>query len=124
MAHSVVRTVTEAVPGRRVRSVTLHVGVASGVVPEALTFAWDVATEGTALAGSRLDVVRVPLTLVCRDCGATGEAVDPLRVRCPACVGRAVEVVSGRELQIATVEVDDDQVDDAEDAESALGVAS
>lgn len=109
MAHAVVRTVADAVPGRRVTVVTLHLGVASGAVPEALRFAWDVATAGSALAGSRLDVVRVPLSISCRDCGATGEAPDPIRVRCTACGGRGVDVVAGTELEIASVEVEDER---------------
>jgi hydrogenase nickel incorporation protein HypA/HybF len=107
MAHAVVRTVADAVPDRRVTAVTLRVGVSSGVVPQALTFAWNVATDGTPLAGSRLLIERVPLGLRCRECGAAGESEDPVHVRCPRCAGRDVEVVSGRELEIATVEVDD-----------------
>ena len=111
MAHAVVRTVADAVPNRVVTVVTLRIGVASGAVPEALRFAWDVAVAGTALAGSRLDVVRVPLVLHCRACGAQSEAADPLRVRCGACTGREVDVVGGRDLEIATVEVADEPIE-------------
>jgi hydrogenase nickel incorporation protein HypA/HybF len=107
MAHAVVRTVVDAVPGRRVTVVTLQVGVASGVVPRALDFAWDVAVAGTPLAGARLDVVRVPLRVQCRACGAGSEVPDPVHVRCGACAGREVDVVGGRELEIASVEVED-----------------
>ena len=110
MAHAVVRTVADAVPGRAVTCVTLRIGVASGAVPEALRFAWDVAITGTALAGSRLDVVRVPLLLACRGCGERSEAADALHVRCGVCTGREVDVIGGRELEIATVEVADEPV--------------
>jgi len=107
----VVRTVADAVPGRRVTCVTLRIGVASGVVPQALAFAWDLAVAGTLLAGARLDVVRVPLAVTCRDCGARSEVADPLRVRCGACAGNAVDVVGGRDLELASVEVlDDDEL--------------
>jgi hydrogenase nickel incorporation protein HypA/HybF len=117
MAHAVVRTVADAVPGRRIVGVTLRIGVSSGVVPQALTFAWDVAVTGTALAGSRLWIERVPLGVKCRDCGATSEAHDLTQVRCAECSSRAVDVVAGRELEIATVEVEDD--DDATDGPPA-----
>ena len=111
MAHAVVRTVADAVPGRRVTCVTLRIGVASGVVPQALAFAWDLAVAGTLLAGARLDVVRVPLAVTCRACGARSEVADPLRVRCGACAGNAVDVVGGRDLELASVEVlDDDEL--------------
>lgn len=108
MAHAVVRTVADAVPDRRVVCVTLRIGVASGVVPEALRFAWDVATLGGALAGARLDVVRTPLSVHCRACGERGEVRDPSHVRCPGCGAREVDVVGGQELEIATVEIDDE----------------
>jgi hydrogenase nickel incorporation protein HypA/HybF len=113
------------VPDRVVTCVTLRIGVASGAVPEALRFAWDVAVAGTALAGSRLDVVRVPLLLACRACGERSEASDPLRVRCGACAGREVDVVGGRDLEIATVEVADELTEPAAVAEPAgVGVSA
>ncbi|HEY6798523.1 MAG TPA: hydrogenase maturation nickel metallochaperone HypA [Kineosporiaceae bacterium] len=107
MAHAVVRTVAEAVPGRRVTCVTLQVGVASGVVPDALRFAWDVAVSGTALDGARLEIASVPLRVTCRECGMTSEMPDAVHVRCAACGGREVRLDGGRELRIETVEVDD-----------------
>jgi len=39
-----------------VRSVRIRVGALSGVVPDALTFAFDVAADGSPIAGARLDV--------------------------------------------------------------------
>jgi hydrogenase nickel incorporation protein HypA/HybF len=107
MAQAVVRTVTQAVPGRRVTCVTLRIGVAAGVVPQALEFAWDVAVAGTPLDGSRLEIVSVPFSVDCVDCGTTGPIPDAVRVRCPACGSAQVRPVGGRELEISTVEVDD-----------------
>jgi hydrogenase nickel incorporation protein HypA/HybF len=108
MAQAVVRTVANAVPGRRVLAVRLRVGACSGVVPRALEFSWDIAVDGTPLAGARLEVDTVPLTVVCRDCGARTELPDPVGVRCLQCAGRSVDVVGGRELEVASVEVDDE----------------
>jgi len=113
IAQSVVRTVTELLPGRTVTCVTLRVGVVAGVVPQALEFAWDVAVFGTGLAGSRLDVVRVPMVVNCRACGVTTEVEDPVRLRCPACDATAVAVSGGRELELTAVEVTDEEDDGA-----------
>jgi hydrogenase nickel incorporation protein HypA/HybF len=107
IAESVVRTVVAASAGRRVRTVTLQVGVLSGVVPAALRFAWDVATSGTELAGARLDVHELPVRVACRPCGRQADLPEPLPVRCPACGGREVDVVGGQELEIVSAEVDD-----------------
>jgi hydrogenase nickel incorporation protein HypA/HybF len=54
----------------RVRTVFVRIGVMTGVVPEALQFAWDLATDGTPAAGSRLQIERVPLAIACARCNA------------------------------------------------------
>lgn len=110
IAHAVVRTVTDAVPGRTVLGVRLRVGLLAGVVPEALGFAWDVATAGTGLAGSALRVDRDPLVGRCLDCDAVAGHDRPPPLSCPACGGRAlpVDAAAARALEVVSVEVDDD----------------
>ncbi|MFZ0157428.1 MAG: hydrogenase maturation nickel metallochaperone HypA [Kineosporiaceae bacterium] len=108
MAESIVRTVQGAVPGRTVVSVQVRVGTLSGVVGGALGFAWDIATAGTALAGSRLDLTEVPVRTACSACGEEADLPEPLPVRCPGCGGRDVDVVGGRDLELASVEVEDE----------------
>ncbi len=62
IAMSLVDAVCEQLPQLgtdiEVRAVRVRVGALSGVVPEALSFAFDVATEATAIAGARLDIER------------------------------------------------------------------
>lgn len=123
VACAVVRTVSEAVTGRRVTSVRLRVGVLSGVAPQALTFAWDVAVAGSPLAGAALVVDRVPVSVGCRTCGAVSALPEPLPVRCPGCEGRDVAVVAGSELEVASVEVTDDAEGHAGDV-AAAGTAA
>lgn len=60
IAVSIIEGVTEELQergGPKLHAVHLQVGHLSGVVKEALLFAYDVACEGTALAGSRLVIV-------------------------------------------------------------------
>jgi hydrogenase nickel incorporation protein HypA/HybF len=113
IAEAVVRAVAQAAGGRRVHVVTLQVGVLSGVVPAALGFAWDVATAGTELVGSRLEVHEAPVSVACRPCERRSALPEPLPVRCPVCGGREVDVVGGRELEIVSAEVDDPEDDEA-----------
>ncbi len=108
IAASVVRTVLDAVPDRRVVAVRLEIGVLSGVVPGALEFAWDVASADTALAGARLEVTRAPVRTSCRECAAEADLPEPLPVRCPGCGSREVDVVGGQQLELTSVEVEDD----------------
>lgn len=108
IAQAVVSTVVSAVGPRQVTAVTLRVGVMSSVVPQALTFAWDVVTVGTTLAGSQLVIDAVSVRTRCHACHAEAICEPALPVRCSACEARDVEVVAGTELMVGPVEVADD----------------
>ncbi len=108
MANAIVSTVAEAVGDERVLTVRLRVGVLAGLVPSAMHFAWDLACTGSRLAGSRLEIEEVPVSVACRSCDTTSPLADPLPLRCPRCHGTDVALAGGQELEIGTVEVADD----------------
>ncbi|MEV0030143.1 hydrogenase maturation nickel metallochaperone HypA [Nocardia sp. NPDC050793] len=103
ITQSVVDTVCEHAAGRRVHSVTVEVGALCAIVPEAMRFCFELATEGTDAEGAALVIQTVPGTAVCRSCGADFALAD-LILLCP-CGSADVEIRSGRELRIRTMEV-------------------
>jgi hydrogenase nickel incorporation protein HypA/HybF len=103
LAQSVVEAVCERAAGRSVRSVQLEVGDLTAVVPEAMLFCFDLACEGTAAAGARLDIERRPAAARCATCGTDFEPPDAIML-CP-CGSADVAVTAGRELRILTMEV-------------------
>ncbi len=56
IAESVVSSVLERTGEQSVSVVRLRVGRLSGVVPDALTFCFELATAGTALEGASLEI--------------------------------------------------------------------
>jgi len=90
---------------RRVVSVALKVGELSSVVPESLRFCFELIAQGTIVEGAELQIERVPVTSRCEDCGAKF-SVEQLAFICPSCGSRRVEVLSGRELNIQSLEVE------------------
>ncbi|HEX7824988.1 MAG TPA: hydrogenase maturation nickel metallochaperone HypA, partial [Mycobacterium sp.] len=66
LTQSLVEAVCEHAAGRRVHSVKLEVGALCAVVPDAMTFCFDLATEGTVAEGARLDVDMRPGAARCR----------------------------------------------------------
>ena len=103
LTQSLVEAVCEHAAGRRVHSVKLEVGALCAVVPDAMTFCFDLATEGTVAEGARLDVDILPGTARCRSCDAHFELTDPILL-CP-CGSADVEVLAGRDLKILSMEV-------------------
>jgi hydrogenase nickel incorporation protein HypA/HybF len=108
----------------RVTAVRVRVGVMSGVVPEALRFAFDAAAPGTVLAGARLRIESVNLAVWCDACGTEREPASTQRLRCPACGARTPRVVRGRELELASIEVVDAAVSGAAAATDPAGAAA
>jgi hydrogenase nickel incorporation protein HypA/HybF len=107
IAVRVVETLTEDLadePGE-VKSVRLRVGARSGVVPDALRFAWDVACHNTRLDGSSLEIDEVAARIWCDVCGREHAMPDAFSICCPICSEPASKVVAGRELEILSVEM-------------------
>jgi hydrogenase nickel incorporation protein HypA/HybF len=110
IVSSVVDSVTESLesyPGARVLEVRLKVGALAAVIEDSLQFCYGIATEGTALEGSRLVVAIVPVIVHCAACGADGAIESLQSFRCPACGEPASDVRQGRELEIDAIEIED-----------------
>lgn len=82
----------------RVASVTL--ALAPETDPAVVDQTWRSATAATPLAGTRLDSVTRPHSLVCLDCGSDYEG-DKLSV-CPECAGNGLMVKTAPEVELAT----------------------
>jgi hydrogenase nickel incorporation protein HypA/HybF len=90
----------------RVTAVHLKLGPLAGVVGEALTFAYDLACEGTPLDGSRLVIEPSPVRVLCPICAQECAPVSPPLLSCSVCGSTAVRVVSGDELELAALEME------------------
>jgi len=97
-------TELSSTPGR-IDSVQVDVGVLSGVVPDALAFAWDAARSGTRLAEASLRIREIDVVVHCPACGTDHELPGIDRLRCPVCGTSTPEIVAGRELHIRSVDV-------------------
>ena len=103
ITQSVVDAVCEHAAGRRVHSVKVEVGALCAVVPDAMQFCFELATEGTVADGADLDLDVQPGAAHCRSCGTDFELQD-LILLCP-CGSADVEVLAGRDLRILSMEV-------------------
>lgn len=104
LCSAIADTVTEHAAGRAVARVRLRIGHFRQVVPETLAFCWGIQTRDTPLAGSELDIEAVPAIVRCHACGAETTLAQPV-LRCDACLGIDVELVSGEELLVESIDV-------------------
>ncbi len=89
----------------RIAVLRVTAGDLSGIVPEALRFAFDVLrSEHPATAGARLEIERVPASCRCRGCGMRFEPADVV-FQCPGCEATDAEILRGRELELTRMEI-------------------
>ncbi len=90
-----------------VSAVRVRVGEMAAVVPEALRFSFEVAREGTQLASAELIVEDVPARAHCAACDAGFAVGTPPFLWCPQCDRPSTRLLSGRELDISAIELEE-----------------
>ena len=88
-----------------VKSVRLRIGALSGVVPEALQFAFEALAPGTLAEGAELAIENVPARFWCGGCAREFQAND-MFAECPNCHQPSGDLRAGRELELASLEID------------------
>ena len=87
------------------RSVRLSVGELSAIVPESLSFCFEIITQGTPLEGAKLLMDRIPLKGYCPQCEETFDIKEFVFI-CPTCGSTSIETIEGQELSIVEMEVE------------------
>ena len=90
-----------------VSTVTIQVGALTGLVPEALQFSWDMATDNSRLQGSKLSIEWIDATGFCPECELDRTITNLQSFRCPVCRTPIQQITGGHELEILTLEVHD-----------------
>lgn len=93
--------------GLQVAAVHLRIGQLAGVVKEALVSSYQMACEDTPLAGSQLVIEEVPIIMYCRKCEARQRVNNSEWFICPACGQPVSEILQGKELELASLEINE-----------------
>jgi hydrogenase nickel incorporation protein HypA/HybF len=94
----------QAKQASHIHRLSLRIGRMSGVVPDALRFAFDMVCHGTMAEGATLEIEDVPASCWCGSCQAEFVCED-LIDECPRCHTLSGELRHGREMELAAVEV-------------------
>jgi len=97
-------------PGARLAGLGVRVGVLSGVDVEALRFAFECIVAGTGDEKVVLTTESCPRVNRCEDCGRQYDSPDSAPFSdapCPQCGSRKTSFVSGDQLDLAFVEVEE-----------------
>ena len=106
IAYNLVETAVAAAREKnvsRVEAVHLKLGELSGVVKEALLFAYEIAAENTLLAGATLEIEELPVVIYCSQCGQERPLPSVQYLCCPVCDTPAAEIIQGREMELVSL---------------------
>lgn len=92
-------------PSGKIRKIKISIGEFSGVVKDALDFAFEVLKPGTLAADAEIEIEVVKLTAVCEQCGETECSISDLRLSCFDC-GRTLQITAGREMKVDYIDID------------------
>ena len=108
IALQIIEIATDSIPSNiakvRVEKVNLKIGKLAAVVPDSLRFCFDVAVKDTTLDGAELVIKELPVVARCRDCDTRWTISSPA-FTCENCRGGSLEILSGRELDIESIEI-------------------
>ena len=108
LSSAIVNTAVKHCGGRRVALVSLRVGMLRQVIPDTLDFYFEFVARDTLCEGARLEQEVVDAVLRCRPC----EYEWPIEIpafRCPQCGGSEVEIASGDEFLVESIELIDEE---------------
>jgi hydrogenase nickel incorporation protein HypA/HybF len=110
IAESIMELARRHVPeGARLKAVRVRFGPMRGIEPQAMQWAWQgVQMTGGGAARIGLKLEQTPWTLRCGQCGHEWQDERIVAV-CRQCGLEAVRPVGGDELQLVSIEVDDDE---------------
>jgi hydrogenase nickel incorporation protein HypA/HybF len=91
--------------GGTVAAIHLRIGPLSGVVPEALRSAFELAREGSDLRQAELMIEDVPLIVYCAVC-TEERTLASVALCCPVCGGPTPKIVCGREMELVALEIE------------------
>lgn len=94
-----------------VTDIHLVIGALSTIVDESVQFYWDIISEESIAAGSRLHFRRIPGRMECQACGHTYNPTDSLV--CPVCDSEHVRIVAGEEFYLEAIDVTCDESETA-----------
>lgn len=99
-----VRSANEA-GGYQVTDLHLVLGELSTFVDESVQFYWDIISQDTLCAGSRLHFTRIPARFQCQSCQTKFGLDQGTLMPCPHCSSGRVTILAGQEFYLDSLEI-------------------
>ncbi|MCP3942251.1 MAG: hydrogenase maturation nickel metallochaperone HypA [Desulfobacteraceae bacterium] len=96
--------IPKSMPTPRVEILNLKIGKLASVVEHSLTFCFEIITKDTPLENVKLVIESMPVKIHCKTCHKEWEVDTPM-FKCLNCEDGEVEIISGRQIEISSMEL-------------------
>ena len=108
IAQELLKIALDAIPEDikkpEVQTIHLKIGKLAAVVEHSLCFCFEIIAKDTALEKAKIQIQTVPVRARCKSCEHIWEVSGPI-FQCPSCAEGEVELLSGREIEIISIEL-------------------
>jgi hydrogenase nickel incorporation protein HypA/HybF len=108
ITQSILEIAVRHAEGQKATKITdlfIVMGQWSSVVDDSVQFYWDMISENTIAQGSKLHFKRIPVEIVCQDCGHIYKPTSR-DLLCPQCESMRIKVKTGEEFYLESIEVE------------------
>jgi hydrogenase nickel incorporation protein HypA/HybF len=88
---------------QHIHCVYIKIGKFTGFSADAIRFYFEYLCPGTRCENAELIFRDMPIQIKCRSCLKTSTIEEPVMI-CPVCQGSDLEIMSGRELAVESIE--------------------
>jgi len=88
-----------------IESINVKIGKASGIMPDALLFAFDAVKIGSIAEKATLTIDEIPVSGFCENCKSSFSVEEAFVFSCPHCGSVSIKVETGHELHIDEMDV-------------------
>jgi len=107
LSTAVVDTAVRHADGKKVKAVEVTIGALRQVVSSSLEFYFQIVSRETVCEGARLECKLVEARVRCGEC-ETSWTLDVPIFRCPSCEDSKVEVLTGNEFFVESIDVEEE----------------
>jgi len=110
IAQEIIDVAIRIIPSEKhhlVKAARINIGEFSNIIPDSLLFCYNSLIDSSPIPNCRLEIEMIPLTVYCGNCNMNIHIASP-NFFCSNCGSTNVNIISGQELSIKEIELEDD----------------
>ncbi len=89
----------------KITAVNVEVGTMSTIVPDSLSFCFEISAKETPCSEAKLMIKKIPAVMKCNDCNLEWEIEEHV-FECNQCKSSTIEIIKNCDIDIISIEMD------------------